>query len=357
MSFLQSYPEFVKIAFLLALSFVVYLTTYLLMTGIQFMIPKRGFQKNIFSALKGAVSLLSVCLLLKIAQVYLDFSKPIEVIFSVIFQLLCLIGTVWFIYATLGPLERVLLKIASKTESDLDDRVIPLFTKSTRVLIIVFGVLLVAQNMGFNVFSILAGLGVGGLAVALAAKDTAANFFGSLMILFDQPFKIGDWVKINDYEGTVEDIGFRSTRIRTFYDSLIVIPNSTVANSEIDNLGLRKYRRTVETLGLTYSCTTEQIQKFIEGLNIIIKEHPKTNKEKFYVSFSGFGDSSLNILLYYFLEVDSYVDELEARQEIFLAIKDLVRRVGVDFAFPTQSLHVESLPSSSAPSKKFFPIS
>ena len=349
MSFIQSYPEYIIVLALLVLSFATYLGVYLIMTFIKLMVKKGEIQHTLFHTLKGPISLLSVGLFLRIAKTYLEFSNPTKTGFSLIFQLLLLAGFIWFIYAILDPLEKTLLKMASKTSSDLDDRIIPFLIKSVRILVIIFGVLLVVQNMGLNVFSLLAGLGLGGLAIALAAKDTASNFFGSLMILFDQPFKTGDWVKINEYEGTVEDIGFRSTRIRTFYDSLIIIPNATVANSEIDNLGLRKYRRTVETLGLTYSCSSEQIQKFIAGLNTIIKNHPQTNKDKFYISFNGFGESSLNILLYYFLKVESYVEELQARQDIFFSIKKLASDIDVDFAFPSQSLYIESLPNSQSP--------
>ena len=133
------------------------------------------------------------------------------------------------------------------------------------------GILIVLQNMGVNVFSLLAGLGLGGLAFALAAKDTAANLFGSIMILTDRPFKIGDWVKMDGVEGTVEEIGFRSTRVRTFYNSLITIPNATIANVQIDNLGVRQYRRTTATLGVTYDTSMEKMNQFVEGIRKIIE--------------------------------------------------------------------------------------
>jgi len=204
--------------------------------------------------------------------------------------------------------------------------------------------LTIIQELGVNVFSLVAGLGVGGLAIALAAKDTAANFFGSLMILFDRPFKKGDWIKVEDMEGTVEEIGFRSTRIRTFYDSQIIVPNSTMASSEIDNLGRRKFRRTVETLGLTYSTSKAQLEDFVNGVKSILKEHPKTKDEKSYVSFKRFGDSALEVLLYFFLDVDGYESELVAKEEIYTQIKVLAESLNVDFAFPSQSVYIEKGP-------------
>ncbi|MDH5654822.1 MAG: mechanosensitive ion channel family protein, partial [Spirochaetia bacterium] len=135
-------------------------------------------------------------------------------------QILYSIGFIWFFYRFSDLMIEYLRILTNKTESTLDNQLVPLLNKTIKVSIIIFGSLITFQNLGINVMSLLAGLGIGGLAFALAAKDTVANFFGSLMIIFDQPFQVGDWIIVNDKEGTVEEIGFRSTRIRTFYNSL-----------------------------------------------------------------------------------------------------------------------------------------
>ena len=212
------------------------------------------------------MALLFATLFLRSIEMQINLEGNPESIWLGAVGMLFSIGVFWILYGLVAPLERSLIKLTAKTESDLDDQLVPLVIKTSRIAIVILGLLTLIQELGINVFSLLAGLGVGGLAIALAAKDTAANFFGSLMILFDQPFKIGDWIKISDMEGTVEDIGFRSTRIRTFYDSQIIIPNSTVASSQIDNLGKRNFRRTVETLGLTYSTSKENLELFILSL-------------------------------------------------------------------------------------------
>lgn len=213
------------------------------------------------------------------------------------------------------------------------------------VSVSVLGVLILFQHLGFNVTSVLAGLGIGGLALALAAKDTLSNIFGSVVILFDRPFVIGDWVSFNDIEGTVIEIGFRSTQIKTFYDSIISIPNSVIANATIDNIGKRKYRRTRFTLGVTYSTSPDQIQQFVKGIQDILKSHPKT-KDNFNVAFSGFADSSLSVFVNFFLQVSDWTGELEEREVIYLSILKLATSLGVDFAFPSQSLYFENnLPS------------
>lgn len=334
--------QWLFVSFSLFAAFVLYYTAVFILALIDKLVFKPDtFYHSIFEALARPAALILASVFLRIAGQSIQLVNTPKSIWLGTTGMLLSIGVFWTLYGLVQPLQRSLMKVTEKTESDLDDQLVPLLIKTARIAIVILAVLTIVQELGVNVFSLLAGLGVGGLAIALAAKDTAANFFGSLMILFDQPFKKGDWVKINDMEGTVEDIGFRSTRIRTFYDSQIVVPNSTIASSEIDNLGRRKFRRTVETLGLTYSTSKDKLEAFIKGIKIILKEHPKTKDEKSYVSFKRFGDSSLEILLYFFLDVKSYEEELKGKEEIYTCIKTLAEDLSVDFAFPSQSLYIE----------------
>ncbi len=250
----------------------------------------------------------------------------------------------WLIYRLLDVLSDYFMDLASKTPSTLDDQLVPILTKTMKIFIIIFGTLVAIQNIGFNVMSVLAGLGIGGLAFALAAKDMVANFFGSLMILFDGPFQVGDWIIAGKSEGTVEQIGFRSTKIRTFYNSVISIPNADLATKEVDNMGKREYRRIRAVLGITYDTPPEKMEAFLEGIKNIIKANPHTRKDYYHVVFSGYGDSSLEILLYVFLKVPDWSTELVEKQNIFLEILRLAKELDVDFAFPTQSLHIETFP-------------
>lgn len=224
--------------------------------------------------------------------------------------------------------------------------------RSARSLVIIFGTLISLQNLGINVMSLVAGLGIGGLAFALAAKDTAANLFGSIMILLDKPFQVGDWVKVSESEGTVEEIGLRSTRIRTFYDSVISVPNMDMATTRIDNMGKRAFRRITMTIGITYDSPPEKIEAFLEGIKNIILANPSTRKDYFHVVLNGFGPSSLDILLYVFVKVPSWAEELIAKQNLMLEIIRLASTLGLDFAFPTQTLHVETMPDEEQPQKR-----
>jgi MscS family membrane protein len=238
---------------------------------------------------------------------------------------------------------------ADKTKVGLDQQLIPIVTKSLRIFVVVFGSLIAFQNLGINVMSLVAGLGLGGLAFALAAKDTAANLFGSVMIFSDSPFRVGDWVKFGGVEGTVEQVGFRSTKVRTFYNSLITVPNAVVASAAVDNMGRRQYRRVYTKLAVTYGTSPDEMEAFLEGIKNIIKANPTTRKDYFHVIFSGYGDSALEVMVYFFLEVPDWGQELIQRQNIYLEILRLAKELKVSFAFPSQSLYVESLPLEKKP--------
>lgn len=238
---------------------------------------------------------------------------------------------------------------ASKTDSRLDDQLVPIVRKSLKWSMAIVGVVFTLQNFNVEVGSLLAGLGLGGLAFALAAKDTLANFFGSLMIFVDRPFQIGDWVKTSAVEGTVEEVGFRSTRVRTFYKSLVTVPNSQMADGVIDNFGERTERRFKLSLGLAYDTPPEKIQAFVEGVRAILAANPAVWDQPSNVYFYGMGATSLDVLIYTFLDVPTWGEELKARHNILLEFLRLAQVLDVSFAFPTQSIHLESTPEHPSP--------
>ncbi len=299
---------------------------------------------RIIDAIKAPVGFLVAVGFWFLALLILQFEGTVLSVFTIALQILLGIAAIWTVYGLAGVLSDYLTDLASKTESTLDDQLVPLLTRTLRVFIVIVGVLIVIQNMGVNVLSLLAGLGIGGLAFALAARDAVANFFGSLMILFDRPFQVGDWIKVGGSEGTVEEIGFRSTRIRTFYNSVISIPNSEVANEQIDNMGVRQFRRAVANLGVTYDTPPDVLEAFMEGIKNIIKANPATRKDYFHVVFKEFGDSALVIMVYFFFKVPDWNNELVERQNVYLEILRLAKELKVEFAYPTQTLHVESFP-------------
>ncbi len=229
---------------------------------------------------------------------------------------------------------------ARQTVTKVDDVLVPLGRKTFKVFIVVFGTIYAAESLNIEIAPLIASLGIGGLAFAFAAKDTIENFFGSVAVLLDRPFSVGDWVIIGDVEGIVEEIGFRSTRVRTFYNSLVTIPNAALVRATVDNYGRRKYRRTKCYIGIQYDTPPEKILAFREGIQELIRKHPYTRKDYYQVWLNRFGPSSLDILLYVFFEVPDWSTELRERERLFIDIIRLAKSMGIEFAFPTQTIHL-----------------
>lgn len=263
------------------------------------------------------------------------------IILLVAVKLLVSLSGIWSAFRLVDIVEVLLMKKAMGTANKFDDLLIPMVSKSLKVFIIVIGIVFVADNLNVDVTSLLAGLGLGGLAFALAARDLLGNFFGSLTVLLDRPFHIGDWVVIGDVEGSVEEVGFRSTRIRTFYNSLITLPNAVLTTTKIDNMGARRYRRMKTMLGLTYDTPPEKIDAFCEGIRTLIQLHPYMRKDYYQVYFNEYAASSLNILVYVFWETPDWNTELRERHRFLLDVLRLAAQLNVEFAYPTQTLHLK----------------
>lgn len=244
-------------------------------------------------------------------------------------------------------------KLAQKSESTLDDQLVPLFRKIAKTFVVIIGGVYVLANLNVQLVPLLATLSIGGIAFALAAQDTIKNFFGSLMIFIDKPFQVGQWITAVGIDGTVEEVGIRSTRIRTFSNSLIYVPNGKLADATIDNHGLRSYRRFTTQLAVTYDTPPEVLEIFIAGLRKIVLDHPNTRKDYYHIYMNEMNSHSLDIKFYIFFAVPTWGAELEARHEVILSILKLAHRLGVNFAFPTQTLHVQDLPGQPSLSPQY----
>ena len=247
---------------------------------------------------------------------------------------------IWFVQKLIYFISYIFEKRASETETKFDDILIPLITKTALVLTYIFGGVFVLNSLSFDVTNIIAGLGIGGLAFAFAAKDMLANFFGSIMLVLDRPFDIGDVIQAGDITGIVDEVGFRSTRIRTFNDSLITISNGEIMNRPIDNMGKRRFRRLVTNLGVEYDTPPEKIEAFCEGIRQLIISYPWTRKDNFHVYFSNFGPSSLDIKLVVYWVTDDYSRELSEKHRLLLDVLRLSKELEIGFAFPTQTIHM-----------------
>ncbi len=349
--------QYLAILILALLSTIIHrIFTYVSEKVIRRMLSTSGFgetSRDLLLPIARPTSVFIIVLLLSIfvpvLQLPASYSQYVVMILRVMVPLM---GTI-IAFRFVNILAAYLAKLALKTESTLDDQMVPLLRKTLKTFVVLTGTLFILDNLNVPILPLLTGLSIGGLAFALAAQDTLKNFFGSLMIFIDKPFQIGDWITSGDVDGTVEEVGFRSSRVRTFRNSLLYIPNGKLADSTIDNHGLRKYRRYYTRIGITYDTPPALMDTFTEGLRKVVMTHPHTNKENFHVYFNDLGASSLEILFYIFFEVPTWSQELKCRHEVLLEIMKLGEKLGVNFAFPTQTLHVENFPGKPSLSPKY----
>ncbi|MEN8727359.1 MAG: mechanosensitive ion channel family protein [Sulfurovum sp.] len=251
----------------------------------------------------------------------------------------------WAIISLTEALRGVFHHATEKFNPDLAKEMGNFIVKIVKVLIGAVGLGAMLQVWGINVTALVASLGLGGLAFALAAKDTASNMFGSFALLADKSIRIGEWIKVGGVEGTVEDIGMRTTKIRSFEKSLITVPNQIVSNSPIENFSRRGVRRIKMRIGVTYGTTADQMNAIVQEIRDMLHNHEKiSQKETLLVNFESFGDSALNIFIYTFTSTPNWERYLNIREDIHLKIMKIVEDNGSSFAFPSQSIYVEQMP-------------
>jgi MscS family membrane protein len=230
----------------------------------------------------------------------------------------------------------VILPWSKKTANDLDDQLMPIFRKGMRIIIWTLAIVIGLNNAGYNVGALLAGLGIGGLALAMAAKDTISNVFGSITIFSDQPFRINDRIKIDGFDGVVIEIGVRSTRLRTLEGRIVTIPNHKFTESSVENISCEPSRKISLNLALTYDTTSVKMKKAMDILNAINRKNINT-EDSAYVTFNSFGDFSMNLSFVYYIKSGENISE--TKTTINLEILNQFTSSGLEFAYPTQTLY------------------
>lgn len=248
----------------------------------------------------------------------------------------------WIVFLAIDVAGMALQKFVDQTESDIDDHIVPLVKRVLRVVLVIFAGVTIVQQWGYDVTSLIAGLGIGGIAFALAAQNTLSNWFGSLMIFTDRPFRLGDWVRSGSIEGIVEEVGLRSTKIRTFDKSLITVPNKTIAHENCENFSMREQRRLNITIGLDCRTKHAQLTKILNELRTMLAEQPLADPESVNVYFSGLGESTLDVMVMVFFNSNAWADFAPARETVLLEIMRIVEDNGSSLAFPSQSLYIET---------------
>lgn len=263
---------------------------------------------------------------------------------AIAFQALLVILGTWLIARLVDVLyTEYLAPIVARSDGDLDDHLLPILRKFSLIAIWVFGLVVALNNAGYNVGALIAGLGIGGLAVAMAAKDTLSNVFGGLTILADRPFTLNDRIQISGFDGFVREVGLRSTRLETLAGRMVTIPNANFMGSPVENISVEPSRKVVLDLGLTYDTTPEQMEQAIAILRQIVAEDDEL-EEKVFTTFSAFGDFALNLNFIYYIKKGS--DIVAAMSRVNLRILQEFNGHGLDFAFPTQTIYTPSLEAS-----------
>lgn len=248
------------------------------------------------------------------------------------------ISVFWMLLRVVDFIALVFEYKASLTDTKSDDQLVLFVRELVKILIVIVGVfVLLGAVFEINVLTLITGLGIGGIAVALAAKDSLENLFGSFTIFIDKPFIVGDLVKVDGIEGTVEKVGFRSTQIRSIDRSIITVPNKKMIDNALENLTLRNFRRVKFTIGLTYSTDAETMKKIVDEINHYINNHPNMNEEGVAV-FEELGEFSLKLMVLYFIEMMDYYEYLRIKEATNYEIVKIIEKYNTSFAYPTRTI-------------------
>ncbi len=299
------------------------------------------FDDELINSIAKPIDFLFIVIGINFAISVLTLNEEIEYFLEQIINTGFIIILFWAVLNILTTLANNLHKVTNKFGDKISIDVANFMIKSIRIFIIILGVISVLQEWGYNVSGFLASMGLVGMALALAAKDTAANLFGSLVIFIDKPFKVGDWIKTSQVEGVIEIIGIRSTKVRTFAQALVTVPNATLANSAILNWSAMGKRRIKMNVGLTYDTSGEVVEDIVQDIKIMLKNHKDIHQDTIHIYFSDFASSSLNIFCYYFTKTTNWGEFMRVREDTYLKIMKIVEKNGSSFAFPTQTLHIE----------------
>lgn len=292
-------------------------------------------------AMRGPMSWFVFVLGMFVALTVLSFSPEWDKAIVLGFKAATMTVVFWGLLRVVDVLAETMTRLAKDRNSNVHG-FIPLIQKAVRTFLFVIAVILVVQNLGYSVSSLLAGLGIGGLAVALAAQETLGNFFGSISLVADRPFKVGDWIQVgNKVDGDVEEIGMRSTKVRTWSKSLMSIPNKVLANEIIENWSKMPKRRVKQYIGVTYSTPADTMHDLVEDIRQLLREDEGVQQDFILVNFTDFGESSLQILVYYFTSTTAWLAYMDIRQRINIKIMKAVAARGASMAFPTRSLQFE----------------
>lgn len=311
-------------------------------------------QKQLFVGLVSPANLALFTLGVAVAVANLPIGETAEQFWQKVILLLLSIAVLWYISNLIFAIELALRRLMGKTGAAIDEKLGPLIRKTLRVGLWIVGVLFIARSVfEQDIGAWLAGLGIAGLAISLAAQDSLRNLFGSVTILMDRPFRIGERIIFSGYDGVVEEIGFRSTKLRTLTGNLVTIPNSKIVNDSVENVGRRPSIRRIMNVTITYDTPAAKIKEAVEITRGILEEedlrepiHQTIDGDEFppRVYFNDYNADSLNIFVIYWYAPPAWWDYMDHAQKLNLRIFEEFEKAGIEFAFPTQTLYLAGDP-------------
>jgi MscS family membrane protein len=277
---------------------------------------------------------------LYLAMDYFPFIEQHNALFLKFLRSMVIVLITWGLFNLSSPTTGILVSVNQKMNNKIDLILLPFISRTVRVILIAISISIIGQEFDYDVNGLVAGLGLGGLAFALAAKEAVGNLIGGIVIVTEKPFSIGEWILTPSVEGTVEDINFRSTKIRTFSQALVTVPNSTLANEPITNWSRMGKRRITFHLGLNYQTSKEQIQRVVHRIEQMLRTHEEIHPDTIMVAFDQYNDSSLDILMYFFTNTTVWAEHVKIKHEINIEIMGILEEERVEVAFPSRTIYV-----------------
>lgn len=339
-------PELLNKLLISALIFLGFLVFRKLFTTLLFSIilkltkkTKSDVDTNILLAFENPIRVLLIIIGIYAALSYLPITPNQQNSLDIFLRSFIIIAIAWGLYNLADTYSGLFQNLTRKLGLDWDPILFPFLSKSLRFIVVALAFSIIVQEWGYNIEGFIAGLGLGGLAFALAAQDTVKNIFGGIVIITERPFSIGDWIFTPSVEGTVLDITFRSTKIRTFAQAVTTIPNSTLANEAITNWSRMGKRRINFNLRVTYDTPSHKLNNALQKITAMLKNHPDIHQETIFVNLDKFGDSSLEIFLYFFTKTTVWGEFLNVKEDVNFKILSILEEEGISIGLPATAVH------------------
>ncbi|WP_375709792.1 mechanosensitive ion channel family protein [Mesobacillus foraminis] len=308
------------------------------------------FISHIFLAFEKPIQWLFIIIGVYVAADYFPYFNQHNPLFLDIIRSTVIFLISWGLYNLSSSSSLLFSKVNEKYNIEIDQILIPFLSKALRFVIVAISLSVIAQEFDYDVNGFVAGLGLGGLAFALAAKDALGNLFGGIIIITEKPFTIGDWIMTPSVEGTVEDISFRSTRVRTFSQAVVTVPNATLANESITNWSKMGKRQVSFNLRVTYETPKDRFENVVKQIRYLLNNHHEIHPETILVNFDQYKEDGFEIFIYFFTNTTNWAEYLRIKEEINFEIMDILSNEGVSLAMPSRKVYIET-ESESALSK------